>query len=186
MGNPAPPVIGIAVAAVGVAVVPYSKTWPLLFEQESLRLHAALAPWLVGSVEHIGSTAVLGLASKPILDMLAPVADLRVARAAVPVLADLGYRHAEHRPREALWFYEQQGEDYDTRTHQVHLTRTDSALWRERVTFRDALCGDATLLAEYQALMQTLAASDADLTVYTGGKREFVERVLRSEGLTLG
>ena len=54
---------------------------------------AALAPWLLGAVEHIGSTAVPGLAAKPILDMLAPVADLKVARAAVPVLADLGYRH---------------------------------------------------------------------------------------------
>ena len=103
--------------------MPYSDSWPLLFQHEAARLRPALAPWLVGNVEHIGSTAVPGLAAKPVLDMLAPIADLEVALAAVPVLADLGYRHADHRPREALWFYEQQGEDYDTRTHQLHLLR---------------------------------------------------------------
>jgi GrpB-like predicted nucleotidyltransferase (UPF0157 family) len=170
---------------VGVSVVSYSDSWPLLFEQEAVRLHAALAPWLVASVEHIGSTAVPGLAAKPILDILAPVADLQETRAAIPVLGDLGYRHAEHRPREALWFYCQQGQDYDTRTHQLHLTRTDSALWRERVTFRAALRADPALLSEYQCLKQSLAAGTGDLSAYTGGKRDFVERVLQARGVTL-
>ena len=152
-------------------MVPYSESWPLLFEREAVRLQAALAPWLLGAIEHIGSTAVPGLAAKPILDMLAPVAELRVARAVVPVLADLGYRHGDHRPWEALWFYEQRGDGFETRTHQLHLTRTDSALWRERVTFRDALRADASLLREYEALKRTLAASGGDLTAYTAGKR---------------
>lgn len=172
--------------AVDVSVVPYSESWPMLFEQEAVRLQAALAPWLVGGVEHIGSTAVPGLAAKPILDMLAPVADLDVARAAVPVLAHLGYRYGDHRPWEALWFYEQKSEGFETRTHQLHLTRTDSALWRERVTFRDTLRADASLLGEYQALKKTLAASGGDLTAYTDGKRAFVAGVLRSKGLALG
>ena len=158
----------------------------MLFEQEAVRLQTALAPWLLGGVEHIGSTAVPGLAAKPILDMLAPVADLNDARAAVPVLADLGYMHGDHRPREALWFYGQEGEGFETRTHQLHLTRPDSALWRERVAFRDALRADASLLDEYQALKKTLAANGGDLTAYTAGKRAFVAGVLRSTGLSLG
>jgi GrpB-like predicted nucleotidyltransferase (UPF0157 family) len=183
---PLPTLTGLTVAPVGVSIVPYSDSWPSLFQQEAVRLHAALEPWLIGSVEHIGSTAVPGLAAKPILDMLGPVADLERARAAIPVLADLGYRQADHRPQEVLWFYAQQGEDYDTRTHQLHLSCTDSALWRERITFRDALRANADLLDEYQALKQTLAARAGDLTSYTQGKREFVERVLHSEGVTLG
>ena len=166
--------------------MPYSDGWPVLFEREAVRLHAALRPWLTGSVVHFGSTAVPGMAAKPILDMLAPVADLAEARAAVPVLSDLGYRHVDHRPHEALWFYEQQGEDAGTRTHQLHLTRPDSALWRERLAFRDALREDAILLAEYQALKQTLASGCAGLAEYTAGKRHFVAEVLRSRGLRLG
>lgn len=166
--------------------MPYSDSWPLLFEAEADRLTATLAPWLVGNIEHIGSTAVPGLAAKPILDMLAPVGDLDAARSAIPLLADIGYRHADHRPHEALWFYRQQGEDYDTRTHQLHLTRPDSALWRERLTFRDAVRDDPSLLIEYQNLKQALASETRDLTGYTRGKRDFVVRVLRSKGVDLG
>ena len=173
------------VAAVGVVVVPCSDSWPASFERESARLCAALGPFLVGGVEHVGSTAVPGLAAKPVLDMLAPVAALDVARRARPVLADLGYRHADHRPHEAVWFYEQEGDDDGTRTHQLHLTRPDSALWRERTAFRDALRADPRLRAEYQSLKQALAAHTADLGDYTSGKRAFVARVLRSVGLDL-
>ena len=169
-----------------VLVLPYSDSWPVLFQAEAQRLAATLAGWLVGDIEHVGSTAVPGLAAKPILDMLAPVADLDPARSAIPVLSDLGYRHADHRPHEALWFYRQLGDDYDTRTHQLHLTRPGSALWRERLTFRDALRDDLSVLIEYQDLKHTLARSGGDLTGYTASKREFVIRVLRSKGIDLG
>ena len=82
-----------------VLVMPYSSSWPALFAAEADRLAAKLAPSLVGNIEYIGSTAVPGLSAKPILDMLAPVEDLDAARAALPGLVDLGYRHAERRRR---------------------------------------------------------------------------------------
>jgi GrpB-like predicted nucleotidyltransferase (UPF0157 family) len=167
-----------------VAVVPYSDTWPALFAHEAAGLGDALAPWLIGPLEHIGSTAITGLAAKPILDMLAPVSDLDQARDAVPVLASLGYRHDDHRPHEALWFYKQPGEDYGTRTHQLHLTRPDSALWKERLAFRDALRADPRLLSEYVDLKRGLAEQE-DLAGYTAGKRDFVAQVLKRAGLEL-
>jgi GrpB-like predicted nucleotidyltransferase (UPF0157 family) len=167
-----------------VAVVPYSDAWPALFEQEAVRLREALAPWLVGAVEHIGSTAIKGLAAKPILDLLGPVSDLEHARDAIPVLSRLGYQHAAHRPDEALWFYKQTGDDYGSRSHQLHLTRPDSALWKERLAFRDALRADPHLLSDYQALKCALAKEE-DLANYTDGKRDFVARVLKRAGLEL-
>jgi GrpB-like predicted nucleotidyltransferase (UPF0157 family) len=130
------------------------------------------------------ATAVPGLAAKPILDMLAPIRDLDEARAAIPVLGDIGYQHADHRPHEALCFYKQPGEDYVERTHQLHLTRVDSALWRELLAFRDALRRDIRLLREYQSLKQDLA-EHVGLAEYTQGKREFVARVLQAEGVDL-
>jgi GrpB-like predicted nucleotidyltransferase (UPF0157 family) len=124
---------------VSVSVYPYSAAWPESFRQEARLLTARLAPWLSHGIEHIGSTAVPNLSAKPILDMLAGITDLDAAREAIPVLAELGYRHADHRPHEALWFYKQPGEKYEDRTHQLHLTQPDSTLWRERLAFRDAL-----------------------------------------------
>lgn len=165
-------------------VCSYSRSWPVLFEQEAAVLRSRLHPWLVGGVEHIGSTAVPGLAAKPILDMLAAIRDLDEARAAIPVLREMGYRHADHRPHEALWFYKQPGEDYEERTHQLHLTQVGSALWRERLAFRNALRREAALLREYESLKQGLSGRVA-LAEYTRGKRDFIARVLQAEGITL-
>jgi GrpB-like predicted nucleotidyltransferase (UPF0157 family) len=156
----------------------------VLFDQEAAVLRPGLQPWLVGGVEHIGSTAVPGLSAKPILDMLAGIRDLDDAKAAIAVLADMGYRHADHRPHEALWFYKQPGEDYEERTHQLHLTRVDSALWRERLAFRNALRRDAALLRKYESLKQDLSRRVA-LAEYTQGKRDFIARVLQAEGIAL-
>lgn len=167
-----------------VAVFPPSRAWQAAFADEAAVLDAHLGPWLTGPVEHIGSTAVPGLPAKPIVDMLAPVADLAAARDAIPVLERLGYRHADHRPQEALWFYRQPGDDYATRTHQVHLTTHGSDLWRERVAFRDALRADTRLRDDYAALKNRLATG-AGLPEYTAGKREFVAAVLRAQGISL-
>ena len=116
---------------VSVTVLPYPTAWPVLFHEEAARLQVALAPWLVEGVHHIGSTAVPGLAAKPIIDMIAGVHDLRQAQQALPVLGELGYQHADHRPHEALWF--SKAAEPSTRTSQLHLTQTDSALWLERL-----------------------------------------------------
>lgn len=116
--------------------------------------------------------------------MLTPVAELNAGRDAIPILAELGYRQADHRPQEALWFYKQKGEDYESRTLQLHLMRVDSNLWRERLGFRDALRQDGGLRDEYAALKQALS-QEADLAAYTDGKRAFVLAVLATEGIDL-
>ena len=74
--------------AATLLVVPYDPAWPERFEAERELLERILAPWLEGGVHHIGSTAVPGLAAKPILDMLAGVHDLEAARAASTPLRD--------------------------------------------------------------------------------------------------
>jgi GrpB-like predicted nucleotidyltransferase (UPF0157 family) len=168
---------------VTIAVVPYSTEWARRFAAERALLVPALAPWLVDDVHHIGSTAVPGLAAKPIIDMMAGVGDLDAG--AVAALAGLGYGHAPHRP-DALWFHKPvAGPGYE-RTHHLHLTVPGSPLWRERLTFRDALRADAALRDEYAALKLRLAtAHGTDLSGYTADKRDFVARVLGTHGITL-
>ena len=59
-----------------IVIVDYDPNWPVLFERERAVLTDALRPLLLRPIEHIGSTAVPGLAAKPIIDMLAIVADI--------------------------------------------------------------------------------------------------------------
>lgn len=70
--------------------------------------------------------------------------------------------------------------------HNLHLTEPGSALWRERIAFRDALRADPVLAAEYARLTLALSArAGMDLRAYTDGKRELVARVLAAVDVQL-
>jgi GrpB-like predicted nucleotidyltransferase (UPF0157 family) len=169
---------------VGVHVAAYDPGWPRRFEAEQAILEQVLAPWLFGGIHHIGSTAVPGLAAKPVLDMIAGVRDLDQATAAISVLSRLSYAHAPHRPR-ALWFHKPASAGAAELTHHLHLTEPGSDLWRERLAFRDALRADPVLASQYQELKMRLADSAGDIAIYTAGKRAFVAGVLASAGIRL-
>jgi GrpB-like predicted nucleotidyltransferase (UPF0157 family) len=169
-----------------ISVVPYDPAWPRRFEDERLALEAVLAPWLEGGIHHIGSTAIPGLAAKPIIDMMAGVHNLDDARAAFVPLSALAYVHTPHRPNIAHHFSKPSGRLSEV-THGLHLTEPGSDLWRERLAFRDALRMDPALVAEYEALKLRLANEHRnDAVAYTTGKQEFVGRVLADSGITLG
>lgn len=167
-------------------VVPYDPDWPRQFGAERALLAQVLAPWLTGDIHHVGSTAVPGLAAKPIVDMMAGVDNLAEARAAFGPLAAHGYVHAPHRPGISHHFAKPLIQVSEAR-YGLHLTEPGSDLWRERLAFRDALRGDAALAAEYAVLKLRLAQEHAaDLVAYTAGKRELVGRVLARTGVTFG
>jgi len=162
-------------------VVSYDPDWPRRFEEERALLERALAPWLEGGIHHIGSTAVPGMAAKPMIDMMAGVRDLGDARAAFEPLFALGYEETPHRPR-THHFSKPAGGSW---THQLHLTEPGSDLWVERLAFRDALRDDPQLLTEYQALKRQMieeeARGGAEYSAVT--KRPFVARVLADVGI---
>jgi GrpB-like predicted nucleotidyltransferase (UPF0157 family) len=173
------------VAAELVELVAHDPEWSACFEEERLLLERALAPWLAGGVHHIGSTAVPGIAAKPILDLMAGVHDLAEARSAFPTLERNGYRFSPHRPDESQHFVKPSTR-FAEATHGLHLTEPGSRLWRERLAFRDALRRDPTLALEYGALKVQLARDHPeDITAYTGAKRAFVARVLAADGIEL-
>ena len=168
-----------------IEVRPYDPVWPVRFDAERILLEDALSPWLLQGVHHIGSTAVPGLASKPIIDMMAGVRDLAGARAATEPLEKLGYTHAEHRP-DALWFFRYSEPDWTHASYGLHLTTPGSDLWIERLGFRDALRADPDLVEEYAELKSGLAREHThDLKAYTDSKRAFVALVLAGAGIEL-
>jgi GrpB-like predicted nucleotidyltransferase (UPF0157 family) len=121
---------------VAIEVRPYDPGWVGQLEAERALLEPALEPWLKGGIHNIGSTAVPGLAAKPIIDMIAGVVDLSEAEAATPVLSGHSYVHAPHRLR-AHWFHKPPSPELADRTHHLHLTEPGSDLWRERLAFRE-------------------------------------------------
>jgi GrpB-like predicted nucleotidyltransferase (UPF0157 family) len=74
-----------------IAVVPYDPEWPRRFEAERALLERVLAPWLAEGIHHVGSTAVPGLAAKPIIDLDVVVRSAEDVPAAIDRLRSLGY-----------------------------------------------------------------------------------------------
>ena len=77
-----------------------------------------LQPWLAGPIEHIGSTAVPGLAAKPVVDIMAGVESLDASRPAIAALERAGYCYAPYRADTEHWFCKPSPQ---FRTHHLHL-----------------------------------------------------------------
>jgi molybdate transport system regulatory protein len=74
-----------------IELAAYDPTWQTRFAEQQMRLDTILKPWLAGEIEHIGSTSVPGLRSKPIVDILVPMRFLTASRAAIPILQGGGF-----------------------------------------------------------------------------------------------
>lgn len=161
-----------------IEVVDYHPQWPAMFELERQALERVAGPWLHGSIEHVGSTAVRGLASKPIIDIMLGIESLAIAEPAIEALAQLDYCYYPYKADVMHWFCKPSPEH---RTHHLHLVPFNSPLWQERLKFRDALRTDADLAEQYAALKRELAAQNAqDREAYTQQKWPFIEAVLKS------
>jgi GrpB-like predicted nucleotidyltransferase (UPF0157 family) len=160
-----------------VHVVPYDQGWPNIFEVERRLLIDVIGPWLVaGSIEHIGSTAIPGLAAKPVIDIMAGVESLDGSRAALAVLDRYEYCYAPYRTEVMHWFCKPSPAQ---RTHHLHLVPLGSPLWIEQLAFRDFLRTHADVALEYATLKRRLAeAHRLDREAYTTAKEPFVQRVL--------
>lgn len=143
-----------------------------------------LAPWLVDGVEHVGSTAVPGLAAKPLIDLMASVTDpdVVVVQAREPLAADGWHYVPPDLDRGGLWrrFFVKPDASGQRRVAHLHVIRAGHPRWAEQIAFRDALRRDDRLARSYENLKQRLAAKHAgDREAYTDAKAEFVAAALR-------
>jgi GrpB-like predicted nucleotidyltransferase (UPF0157 family) len=163
-----------------VQIEPYNVAWPAAFLAERELLAPVLGRWLAGPIEHVGSTAVPGLAAKPIIDIMAPVEDLESSRAALAELTKIGYCYAPYKAAQMHWLCKPSPE---LRTHHLHLVPFESDLWSERLAFRDLLASNPVVARDYVALKYRLAAAHRqDRERYTEAKGTFIESALRANG----
>ena len=165
-----------------VSVVPYDPAWPQMFEEEKRHLLDCFPQDMLRRIEHFGSTAIPGLAAKPIVDVLVEVGSLEEAKARIaPVLEAQGYdyfwraTHGEDGPPFYAWFIKRNSAG--VRTHHIHMVENDFEHW-DRLLFRDYLIDHPKTAKEYEALKLALARDyPNDRVAYTQGKTEFVVRV---------
>lgn len=167
-------------AAPAIRIAPYDPDWPRAFADEAARLCAGVQAFQL--IEHIGSTAVPGLAAKPVIDMMAAVPDLALAEAALPRLADLGYMLVETDMLYRLFLQRPADPPFN-----LHIVTLASWPRRKERLMRDALIADPRAAVDYAALKHRLARTHADdLTAYTRAKTAFVQTLIDAEHDRLG
>ncbi len=166
---------------VPVVVVPYSDDWPAQFEGVARDLHAALEGVPVESIEHVGSTAVPGLAAKPILDIDIIVQKDYIA-AAIHALALVGYVHRGDlgvAGREAL------AAPVDEPARHVYVCMKDTLHVRNHLAVREALRRRPDLREMYSVVKLALSNDpDMDMERYLAGKSAVLQNVLALSDLS--
>lgn len=163
-----------------VRVVLHQPDWNRKFEALRTRLVSAIGD-LVIRIEHVGSTAVPGLAAKPIIDLDLVIESSAQFPEVRNRLAQLGYVHIGDlgiAGREAF----NHATDGDMTRHNLYVCSENAAELARHLRFRDRLIDDPELAAEYERLKIGLAERFRDdREGYTEGKTEFIERALSGE-----
>ena len=128
-----------------IELAAYDPAWPDVFECEEARIAAALGGGAL-RIEHVGSTAVPGIAAKPIIDILLVVADSANEATYAPGLMDAGY---VLQVREPEWHEHRMFEGHEPSVH-VHVFSERTPEIQRMLTFRDRLRNDAADREFYQ------------------------------------
>lgn len=158
-----------------VKLLPHQSAWHKAFAAEQARLQ----PILRGhQIEHVGSTAVPGLAAKPIIDIAVAVDSLTEAETFIQSLAALDYEYKGEAGTPGRRFFAKGPEQ--NRIIYLHFG-LPAGEFGSLVKFRDALRSHPQLVAEYQTLKLSLAGKfPNDRRAYTRGKSEFIHKVLQT------
>lgn len=162
-----------------IVVVDYDPSWPLTFASLRAPVWDAVRDVAL-AVEHVGSTAVPGLAAKPIIDIDVIVSARAEIRAAVDRLAAVGYVHQGNLGIEGREAFESPA---GLPAHHLYVCVQGSAAPLNHLTLRDYLRGHPDRAAAYGQLKKQLAAQfPTDIDKYVAGKTDFVLATLRAAG----
>ena len=165
-----------------VELVAYDPSWPARYEAEASAIRAALAGLADFELVHFGSTAIPGLAAKPIIDIMLLSGDRSAWPALIEPIKALGYVFwADNPRRDRLFFVKGMPPFGPRRTHHVHVRTPEDA--RTALLFCEHLRRHPEEAARYAALKRELSARNpTDRDAYTEGKARYVDDIVRKAG----
>jgi GrpB-like predicted nucleotidyltransferase (UPF0157 family) len=152
----------------------YNKDWLKLFDLEKVKIQEALIH-LDHTIEHIGSTSIKGLATKPIIDIMIGIPDFKKADKSIAPIEKLGYNYISEfeniMPYRMFFTKSQEG----IKTHHINLVQKHSEFWNRHLAFRNHLRENSSDKYAYQELKIQLAKQDWESgNEYSGAKTNFI------------
>lgn len=160
-----------------VIITEYNSNWVREFEEERIKILNVLSELEV-IIEHIGSTSVSGLGSKPTVDIMAgiPRLDL-IDETYIRNLHDIGYEYVL-KPEfpERLFFRRGQ---WRAGTHHLHIYKYRGKNWNENILFKEYLRRNPEIKNDYYKLKKKLEGQyKNDRVAYTEGKTDFIRGII--------
>ena len=162
----------------------YDVRWPERFAVEAAQMQDVFGAANVIAIEHFGSTAIPGLAAKPVIDLLVIVRSLAEAKNAVETMRGLGYAYWYDNPRPDRLFFVKGLPPNGQRTHHVHVAEPGSDKAQSGLLFRDYLRAHTDARDAYATLKRELASRhQSDREAYTEAKTDFVNAIVEKAKL---
>ncbi len=163
-----------------IIVQDYDPRWPEQFIALKQVLWPAVSD-LALAIEHVGSTAVPGLAAKPVIDIDIVIASARDLALITPRLRKLGYEPLGNLGIEEREAYRAPAGPI---AHHLYVCLTDCVALKNHLLLRDHLRNDANARVQYAELKRELAKSFSDsIDDYISGKTGFILNILNKQGL---
>ena len=160
-----------------IVITEYNPLWAELFETEATKIKNILGENCI-EIYHIGSTSVVGLAAKPIIDIMPVVYSLKAVDKVAVKFEKIGYEYMGEFGILGRRYLRKGG---DERTHQIHIFSKESTYDIERhLAVRDYLRTHPTICKQYSELKKKLANQyPFDIEGYCDGKEQFVTQLER-------
>lgn len=154
-----------------IRLTPYRKEWATLYEKETAALQQLFGDALI-RCEHFGSTSVVGMQAKPVIDILCVMQTIEAVDAMEQTLQSEGYEAMGEWGIAGRRYYRKGG---DTRTHHIHFYAEQHPEIARHLVVRDYLRTHPHEIAAYNALKQELAARYDSTVHYSKAKGPFVQ-----------
>ncbi|MTI70703.1 MAG: GrpB family protein [Firmicutes bacterium] len=157
-----------------IEVLPYDENWKIKYKKESTKVKNILMDELI-SIHHIGSTSILNMSAKPIIDILVVVKDIKKVDTFNNDFKHLGYTPmGEYGIKKRRFFLKGK---YN-RTHHIHIFEKGNFEINKHLNFRDFLRAHPTYLKRYADLKIELSKKfPYDIEAYCKGKDPLIKKL---------
>ncbi len=160
-----------------VVLLSYNPAWKKLYEEEKKLISFVIGEQAL-DIQHVGSTSIPGVKSKPIIDIAIGVESLKDRDTCIKPLEEMGYQYKNDSGVKGRYFFVKGSED--NRTHYIHLVKLNSEQWKNFIFFRDYLRKNKKAVEKYNILKEKIAEKyKDDRDTYTLRKSIFIKKVIK-------
>ena len=160
-----------------VKLISYRPEWKKLYKKEKNLLLKTLGKNIL-DIQHVGSTSISGIKSKPIIDIAVGIKSLKIGKKFIVPLKKLNYEYRGNAGVKGRLFFAKGSRK--NRTYYLHVEKINSKNWKNHIIFRDYLRSHKKAIKkaikEYNKLKEKLAKKFKDDRDQYTAKKEFLIR----------